>query len=338
MRKILAGAILVSVFTGCSEGENLTLQNDLRDLGDPPQIFTITNDGVDTIKSRAGVTIVIRPNSFLLNEGQDPDEEIQIELREVFDKSDMILNGLSTQSDGRLLESFGMISLRATAVNDELHLKDGASIGVSIPNKRRGNDGELFYGIQTDSSFNWEYAGAAKDTTLLKEIIRPMSDGLASVKEEKYKYVNGFAELVSDTAFVRLLSSQDSVDIDRALIFPDTYDFEVRKLGWINCDKFIPLADNVDLEIALRTYSQPIGYVVFESINSIMPVGFDRSGRSTVRNLPKDYPAELIVIDKINGEFMWSRQSLKIENTTLTLSTKPISESELKSQLKKLDE
>jgi hypothetical protein len=132
MRQILLGAIVVSILTTCSERESLTFDKELQKLGDPPQIFTISNDKTDTIKTRNGTRIIIRPNTFVFNDGKDTKESIQIELREVFDKSDMILNGLGTISDGRLLESFGMIYLRARSDDNELYIKDGSSMTVSV--------------------------------------------------------------------------------------------------------------------------------------------------------------------------------------------------------------
>lgn len=339
MRQILLGAIVVSILAACSERESLTLDKELQKLGDPPQIFTISNDKTGTIDTKNGTKIIIRPNTFVFSDGTDTKESIQIELREVFDKSDMILNGLGTISDGRLLESFGMIYLRASSDDNELHIKDGSSMTVSIPNKRKGDAGELFYGAQTDNSLNWEYAGSTRDTTEVVETIIPMSDGRASVKRTTYRYVDGLKEFVSDTLFsINYECCQDSASTEPAGTVPDTYKFEVTKLGWINCDRFLELTDKVDLEIELKKCSQPIGYLVFSDINSVMRILFNEQGRASVKDLPNGYAADLIVIDKIKGNFMWTKQSIRIgKEKKLSLKTRQTSRDELKSELKKLD-
>lgn len=126
MRQILFGVIIISILTNCSEKENPTIDEEIQKLSDLPQIFTITSDNIDTIKAKNGTRVIIRPNTFVFNDGQDAKGPIQIELKEVFEKSDMILNGLGTVSDGRLLESFGMIYLRATAEGKELNVKDNS--------------------------------------------------------------------------------------------------------------------------------------------------------------------------------------------------------------------
>jgi hypothetical protein len=58
----------------------------------------------------------------------------------------MILNGVSTLSDGTLLESFGMVNIKAISNGQELRIKNNSSIKLSIPNKKGGTRGELFYG------------------------------------------------------------------------------------------------------------------------------------------------------------------------------------------------
>ena len=339
MRQVLFGVIIISILTNCSEKENLTLDQEIQTLGDPSQIFTITSDKTDTIQAKNGTRLIIRSNTFVFNDGQDATDSIQIELKEVFDKSDMILNGLGTVSDGRLIESFGMIFLRATSNGKELRIKDNSSITVSIPNKKSGYDGELFYGIQTDSLLNWDYGGTTKDTIEIVETRVPLSDGLESIKRTTYKYVSGMREFVSDTLFTRKNQNIYEYAADSVAARPrESYQFGLTNLGWINCDRFIEIKEKVDLEIEIENYSQPIGYLVFADINSVMQVLFNSKGKAAVKNLPKNYQADLVVLDKIKGNVMWTKQSLKIgAESKLTLETRKISTDELKIELERLD-
>lgn len=338
MRQIFFGVIIISILTNCSEKEGPTIDEEIQKLSDPPQIFTITSDKANTIKAKNGTSVIIRPNTFVFNDGQDVKESIQIELKEVFEKPDMVLNGLGTVSDGRLLESFGMIYLKATADGKELKIKDNNSITVSIPNKREGY-GELFYGVQTDRALNWKYAGSTPDTTAVIETEMPMSNGLASVKRTTYRFVDGLKEFVSDTLFTRKYECcYDSVS-ESAGYISEAYEFEVTKLGWINCDRFIDVVDKIDIVINLKDYSQPIGYIVFSDINSVIGILFDGEGQAFVNNLPNDYLVDIIILDKIKDNSMWTKQSLKIGTTnTLTLETTKINADELKTELKKLDQ
>jgi len=286
-----------------------------------------------------GVSIIIPPNTLAFLDGQTPKESVQIEIREVFNKSNMILSGLGTTSNGRLLESYGMIELLATSGGKDLKIRDGGSIRVTIPNKSNSYDGELFYGQESSNILNWNYADTTKDTTVVVETLRPMSDDLASVKRTTYRFVNGLREFVSDTLFtIKYGWRGDSASADFATGFPKEYEFEVTKLGWINCDRFIEVNDKVDLEIELKAYSQPIGYLVFSDINSVMQILFDEKGKTIAKNLPNNYEVDLIVIDNIKGDIMWTKQNIKIGSATkLSLQTQKTTENELRSELKKLD-
>ncbi len=342
MRLIFLKALIVLILTSCSEKEALTFDEELQKLSDKSQTFAITNDQADTIVTKNGTRIIIRPKTFVFHDGQDAKELIKIELREVFDRSDMILNGLGTVSDGRLLESFGMIYLRATSGDRELKIRDNESIALSIANKREGFSGELFYGSESNSQLNWEYAGATTDTTEVIETIIPMSDGLASIKRTTYKFVNGLREFVSDTLFIIkyecCLDSVEEVVGDTVYYIPKFYEFELTNLGWINCDRFIDIINKVDLDIELKNFSQPIGYIVFNDINSVVEVLFNAQGKAIVLNLPKNYQADLVILDKIKDNFMWTKQEIRIgTDSRLTLETKKIKEDELKVELKKID-
>ena len=77
--------------------------------------------------------VIIPPNTFVFADGQGTKGSIQIEIREVFDKASMILvSGFSTTSNGRLLESYGMIELTSTSGEKELQIMDGGAIKISI--------------------------------------------------------------------------------------------------------------------------------------------------------------------------------------------------------------
>ncbi len=337
MRQIFLGVLIFSILTNCSEKENQPLEREILELGDPTQIFTITSYKVDTIEAKNGTRLIIQPNIFVFNDGQDVKEPIQIELTEVFDKSDMILNGVGTLSDGRLLESFGMIYLSATSEGKELKLKENSSIAVSIPNRRKGDAGELFYGVRTDSVVNWKYAGTTKDTTEVIETYTQLSDSL-SIKSTTYKFVDGKRQFVSDSTY-KVRGQFDIAEGGGKFEPPIFYEFEIKNLGWINCDRFIEIDDKAELEIELKTSNRAIGYLVFADINSVMLLTFNEKGIATAENLPNDYSADLIVIDKIDKSYMWTKQNLKIgTESKVTLETKKINKEELKTELKSLDQ
>jgi hypothetical protein len=323
----------------CEEKENLTTCKEIENLGESPQFLSLVHDKIVKLETRNGAIINIEPNTFEFSDGKSPNKTIHLEVKEVYEKSEMILNSLTTTSDGRLLESLGMIFIQASSDGKELRIKNNKSVYVSIPNKKATYNGELFYGERTDSVFNWQYAGTTRDTTEVVETILYRTIERDTVKRTTYEYINGLRVYVSDTIYLSDGDRTIGNRIDSACMMPmERYEFQIENLGWINCDRFVEVEEKIDFIIKLENHSDPVGYLVFSSINSVMPVYFDQNGEAMLSNLPKDYNVDLLVIDKIKGDMMWVKKALKIRSDNeIVLKTSKISKVELKVALKELD-
>ncbi|NBW36596.1 MAG: hypothetical protein EBR30_16555 [Cytophagia bacterium] len=343
MRYLLFWLTISLMVINCKEKENLTTSKEIEKLGESPQSFTLVHDKAVKLETRNGAIITIEPNTFEFSDGMSPDKTIHLDVKEVYQKSEMILDNLTTTSDGRLLESLGMIFMEASSEGKQLKLKRNKSISVSIPNKNGIYNGELFYGEKTDSVLNWKYAGTTRDITEVVEIVIPKSDRRNAIKRTTYKYIDGVKEFVSDTTFIIKGDYASnvilSIGIDSAIGMPqNTYEFQIENLGWINCDRFVEVQEKVDFTIKLENHSDPVGYLVFSSINSVMPVYFDKNGKAMLSNLPKDYNVDLLVIDKIKDDMMWVKKPLKIRSDNeMVLKTSKISKEKLKAAIKALD-
>lgn len=344
MRLQLLWVIALALLATCSDKESLSINEDLQKLTNGSQYFEIDSEKGDTIETPNGTRIIIPPNTLVFADGREAHGTVELEVKEVFDKSEMILNSLSTVSDGRLLESFGMVYLRATSDGNELKISDGSSVTISIPNEKGGYGGELFYGEETDSAFNWQYAGQTDSVTIAEEVVIPLAGGPDSVRRRQYTIANGDTVFATDMDFVA--NDEEGWDgaglesgaVDTAMGYPHDYLFEVTKLGWINCDRFIDITDKVDLALKLERYSQPLGYLVFSDINSVVWIDFDAQGNGTVKNLPNGYAIDVVVIDKIDGDIMWTRRGVETgTDNNVQLVMNKIALDDLKSELKKLD-
>jgi hypothetical protein len=325
----------------CSERENLTLTEELQKLSTPPQVFTIEHDREERITTMEGTSVIIPPNAFLFSDGTEVNGSIEIEIEEIFDKSNMVLKGIGTSSDGRLLESYGMIKLTATSNDSPLKLKDGLALTVTIPNKKHGINGELFYGEEATNGLNWNYAGTTKDTIEVEETWMPLSNGRASVKRTTYRFVDGLREYVSDTVFQAANYGEPEESVETADVASDRapgYEFQVTQLGWINCDRFIEVKDKSDLRIELKNYSQPIAYLIFADIHAVMGVKFDETGKAVAAKLPVNYVVDLVVIDKIKDKMHWAKKRATIKaDSKLVVETHEIDKLQLQNELKALD-
>jgi hypothetical protein len=339
MRYLLFWLTISLMVINCKEKENLTTSKEIEKLSESPQSFTLVHDKATKLETRNGATITIEPNTFEFIDGKSPDKTIHLDVKEVYQKSEMILNNLTTTSDGRLLESLGMIFMEASSEGKQLRLKSNKSISVSIPNKNGIYNGELFYGEKTDSVLNWKYSGTTRDTTEVVETILYRTIERDTIKRTTYKYINGLRVNVSETIFLSEGDRPISNGIDSARMMPmERYEFQIENLGWINCDRFVEVEEKVDFTVKLENHRDPVGYLVFSSINSVMPVYFDKNGEAMLSNLPKDYNVDLLVIDKIKDNMMWEKKALKIRSDNeIVLKTSKISKEKLKAALKALD-
>ena len=69
-----------------------------------------------------------------------------------------------------------------------------------------------------------------------------------------------------------------------------------------------------------------------------MPIYFDSKGLATVRALPNTAIIDVIIVDKVKDKYMLSITNHTIgKENQLSIETKPISEEQLKIELRKLD-
>jgi hypothetical protein len=122
--------------------------------------FVIKTNRDTVIKCKEGTLLSIPANAFLNASNQNPvSGEVNISVREFYKISDMMIAGLTTTSNNQLLETGGMINIKATSKesNDSCILKPGKSIVIAMPNQDTQNVGgmQLFNGVHGNNNINW---------------------------------------------------------------------------------------------------------------------------------------------------------------------------------------
>lgn len=307
MRNLVIALTISFLLAGCSsDKEN---HGSLNTLKTAPQTFSINPNERASLETEGGVKVIIPPGVFVFEDGQPALNSIQLELLDVFTKSDMILNGISTISDGRLIESFGMVFAKATSEGKNLVIREGGAIGMEFPDRLNKSDGALFYGHESDTSFNWEFVPG-------------------SIPETPAKVDEGERDVQVD----------DAVDSVEDSMRPKGYQFVVQRLGWINCDRFVDYEEKTALEIELSNYNTPSAYLVFRNINSVMKLYVEEQGNVIVENLPKGFKVDLVVIDNINDRYYWAKEEITLgRQQKVTVKTKRWNLTSIKKALQELD-
>ncbi|WP_426485678.1 energy transducer TonB [Flavobacterium sp. 2] len=140
-----------------NEAENKKLLSDFFIKNDKkPQFFLINNQKDTTIVCAEKTKITIKANSFVsVKTGNEATGKIKISVKEYYSISDMILGGLSTTSNGKLLETGGMLYISATTNGEKCDLKKGKNIEIAFPKKNNKDGMQLFNGNWKKDQINW---------------------------------------------------------------------------------------------------------------------------------------------------------------------------------------
>ena len=263
--------------SSCKNEEESTVENTIAPLNSDnlfAQSFSI-NGGRDTVIIGAqGTQLRIYKNTFVDKNGNPVTGTIEFELKEALTRADILLSGLTTTSDGKALETGGMVYTNATANGEAIAIAPQKYIGIAIPSKEVQAHMQIFTGVPDSNGINWvapyatlnyklEKAERLKESTR-EETKRIEKKGVSeSDIDAIMEYVNSdsaktdsFAAFVEVNPFLNLPEKRYLNDIrnkgsNEGLIDPNTaYIFAVQKLGWINIDAFY--ADKRAKEIQLK--------------------------------------------------------------------------------------
>ncbi|WCL80920.1 cell envelope biogenesis protein OmpA [Saprospira sp. CCB-QB6] len=129
------------------------------------QFFSFSAQKGKFIQGKEGIQIDIPANSFLLANGKTYQGQVSLVLQEALSMKDMILQNLTTTSNGELIETGGMIYLAAKGENgEELRLAEGKKITLGFPGTAAALPGmQIFQGPHTanpHSDINWQATGS----------------------------------------------------------------------------------------------------------------------------------------------------------------------------------
>jgi hypothetical protein len=140
-----------------------------------PQIFRISAEADTILACAEGTRIDVPPGVFADSAtGQAVTGEVEIRVQEYLSMSDIVFNNLATTSGEALLETAGMVNLRASADGRPLALRPGATLGLAFPRPGAAKPGmQLFTGVALPghdaangaAALDWQLASAT-DTTL----------------------------------------------------------------------------------------------------------------------------------------------------------------------------
>lgn len=267
-------------------------------------VFTRNADKPLTLNCNQGTVLEIPAGAFTVN-GKPVTGPVEITVKEAYRFDDMLRNALATvTSDGKLLETGGMLRIDVTAGGQPVDAELAQSIEVAFGTQKLPKGMEAFYGSQDSANpatTVWQQAGQVYAVVSLPSIGLVSGDG-SDIYGTGASYFFGHNENEATTQITQTLT------IDR--------------MGWINCDRFLDLPPNT---LRTVTASVPAGFradscvaaLYLKSYNSVMP-GYFREGAYQFQNIPVNTQATVVLVQK-NGATMQAAMK------PLVVSEKPVS-------------
>ncbi|MEZ4933325.1 MAG: hypothetical protein R2788_14545 [Saprospiraceae bacterium] len=151
--KILTVGILIIGIVSCQP------DRPIEKIEFPIEEFIVKSNSDTTLFGKQGTRIFIGSETFQFPNGDLVKDSIKVHLKEFYKKSDIILAELSTESNGRILETEGMVNIKAFANGNEIEIRPDKRIVVHFPKERYTyKKMNLFYADETStdtSATNW---------------------------------------------------------------------------------------------------------------------------------------------------------------------------------------
>ncbi|MDW5288038.1 hypothetical protein [Formosa sp. PL04] len=122
----------------------------------PVQNISFNSEKDTTLVFKEGTKLTIKRGSFRDQNNKVISGRIELEVTEYYTLSDILLANLATQSNGKLLETGGMLNIKAYQNNTPLHLAPNSTIEILFPTKSKKDGMQLFTGTWNNENINWE--------------------------------------------------------------------------------------------------------------------------------------------------------------------------------------
>jgi hypothetical protein len=121
------------------------------------QTFEIDPNTENFVEGEKGTVVLVPAGAFLDKNGNIPKGKITVELAEALTVEDMLLSNLTTTSDGKPLQSGGMLYLNATTESGEqLHVDATKPLYIEVPTENKVAGMQAYVGIRDSmGNMNW---------------------------------------------------------------------------------------------------------------------------------------------------------------------------------------
>lgn len=319
----------------------------LKKFDNTSQYFKLSSSKIGTIIGKKGTVIHVNPTNLETIDGSPLAGEIQIELKELTQKKDLILSSTQTISNGQIIETGGAYYIHMTSGGKKLKLKENKKLDIEFPNIS-AKSMELFYGEKNElNEINWEPINT-------KLVPKPITENFTITQHDRdsdiesiFKYLSEDSVPISrKTTMISNSERQKRKEESKNRKEANTikyYDITaVQQLDWINVDRFIDNPNPVTMNV-LYDSNDNIEfariYLIMKDINSVLIESYyknEENQKTIFKNIPNNKSFRVLVITKIDKQNYIFDEDLKAsKDLNIHVKLKAVTEEELEMALKK---
>ncbi len=251
------------------------------------QCFPFNPSTDNVITSKNGNRFFFPPNAFeTLNGKTIVNQNIDVCVWEFVDKKSLIYSGLTTDANGKMLETAGSFFIEAKLNGEELKLSQGESYTVEMKSPKSFPDMFTYYGGTKDGLIDWAVNKDEPATfnSALASISEEPQEIIQQIQSEGLEFNNVNYDAWRDNEYGEI--DEEYVESAQAV---DFYEMSAGKLGWINCDRFYEVEDKTTLAVRIDSDKSMVVRIVFKDINSVMPCYSNSNNKNqyTASGIPK---------------------------------------------------
>jgi len=149
---------------------------------------------------------MIPENSLEFEDGTPCRTPVDVRVWEFYDFADILLAGLSTESDEGLLETGGMVYLEAESQGRKLRLRKGSNAKITFSPKREIDSGfELYHGGMRNGRVRWEKARPPAPPPNSSTLVVSLNSKASFRRDNRY-----FEDHPAKLGFLQFLSKDDA--------------------------------------------------------------------------------------------------------------------------------
>jgi hypothetical protein len=290
------------------------------------QYFLINPMRDTTIYGKEGTEIHISPTALTSR------KLVSIKLKEFYSLADLMINDLSTVSDGEMIQTGGSIYLEAREHQTEKKVTINPNLGLDIAftGGREDPKMEVFIKDPHSAKMNWirpskTEVTMTKSWSMTETILDPETNEVISSKtyNSKKEWEDHLNKKAEEKKTADIVIAKKKANYEKLKVYD---------MGYINCDRF-PDEPKIQFMVAADDSIVAEYFVVFDNVRGVLK-GETRGNSVDFGTIPSDKAARLIAVSFQGDKTYFYSQNFIAKNTpNAKVALRPVPKSIVDQQL-----